>query len=112
MSRDVCFAERMVKSFQSGLHSGWPDIRDVREGVIVTKIAASVADIARGSRQAILKSQLMSEVRKNFDWDKMQAHAIDPAYLKELVAEKPRLSKGGCSMCGDEFCALKFHPNY
>jgi len=92
-------------------HIGLPDIRDVREGVIVTKIAASVADIARGNRQAILKSQLMSEARKNFDWDKMKAHAIDPSYFEELVAEKPRLTKGGCSMCGDEFCALKFRPD-
>ncbi|KPJ65602.1 MAG: phosphomethylpyrimidine synthase [Coxiella sp. DG_40] len=93
-------------------HIGLPDVQDVREGVIVTKIAASVADNARGNKQAILKSKLMSEARKNFDWDRMQAHAIDPAYFKELIAEKPRLSKGGCSMCGDEFCALKFHPDY
>ena len=93
-------------------HTGLPDVKDVREGVIVTKIAASVADIARGNRQAILKSKLMSEARKNFDWDKMRAHAIDPRYFEELVGSKPRLSKGGCSMCGDEFCALKFHPDY
>ena len=93
-------------------HIGLPDIEDVREGVIVTKIAASVADIARGNKQAILKSQLMSEARKNFDWDKMQKHAINPAYFKQLVGSKPRLSKGGCSMCGDEFCALKFHSDY
>ncbi len=93
-------------------HIGLPDIQNVREGVIVTKIAASVADIARGNKQAILKSKLMSEARKNFDWDKMQAYAIDPTYFEQLVGTKPRLSKGGCSMCGDEFCALKFHPDY
>jgi len=93
-------------------HIGLPDIQDVREGVIVTKIAASVADIARGSKKAILQSKLMSEARKNFDWDKMQTHAIDPAYFEQFVSKKPRLSKGGCSMCGDEFCALKFHPDY
>jgi len=53
----------------------------------------------------------MSQARENFDWDKMQKHAVDPTYFKQLVGQNPRLSKGGCSMCGDEFCALKFHPN-
>lgn len=92
-------------------HIGLPDIQDVREGVVVTKIAASVADIARGSKQKILKSKMMSEARKHFDWDKMHKHAIDPNNFEKLVAEKPRLSKGGCSMCGEEFCALKFHSD-
>jgi phosphomethylpyrimidine synthase len=92
-------------------HIGLPDIQDVREGVVVTKIAASIADIARGDKKTILQSELMSQARENFDWDKMQKHAIDPAYFKQLVGSETRLSKGGCSMCGDEFCALKFHPN-
>jgi phosphomethylpyrimidine synthase len=78
VSRDVCFAERMVKSF----HSGWPDIRDVREGIIVTKVAASIADIARGDKKATLQSKLMSQARENFDWDRMPKHTIDPAYFK------------------------------
>ncbi|KPK75900.1 MAG: phosphomethylpyrimidine synthase [Phycisphaerae bacterium SM23_30] len=92
-------------------HIGLPDIKDVRQGVIVTKIAASVADVARGNQQAILNSKHMSEARKNFDWNKMQKYALDPSYFEELVAMKPRLSKGGCSMCGDEFFALKFHTD-
>lgn len=92
-------------------HIGLPDIQDVREGVVVTKIAASIADVARGNKKAILQSKLMSQARENFDWDKMQKHAVDPVYFKQLVSQNPRLSKGGCSMCGDKFCALKFHPN-
>ncbi|RKY11255.1 MAG: phosphomethylpyrimidine synthase [Planctomycetota bacterium] len=92
-------------------HIGLPDIQDVREGVVVTKIAASIADVARGNKKAILQNKLMSQARENFDWDKMQKHAIDPDYFKQLVSKNPRLSKGGCSMCGDEFCALKFHPD-
>jgi hypothetical protein len=41
----------------------------------------------------------------------MQSHAIDPMYFNELIGKNARLSKGGCSMCGGEFCALKFHPD-
>ncbi len=29
--------------------------------------------------------------------------------FKELLSEAPRLKKGGCSMCGDKFCALKVY---
>ncbi len=90
-------------------HIGLPDIEDVRQGVVITKIAASIADIARGNKKAISKNNLMSKARKNFDWVKMLEYAIDRKKFKELLSEVPRLKKGGCSMCGDEFCALKVY---
>jgi phosphomethylpyrimidine synthase len=76
---------------------------------VITKIAASVADIARGNKKAISQNKLMSKARKNFDWVKMCEYAIDRKKFKELFSEAPRLKKGGCSMCGDEFCALKVY---
>ncbi|MBL7081526.1 MAG: phosphomethylpyrimidine synthase ThiC [Candidatus Omnitrophica bacterium] len=88
-------------------HIGLPDIEDVREGVVITKIAASVADLARGNKKAILKSKLISEARKDFDWRRMSEYALDGKKFKELIKKEPRLRKGGCSMCGDDFCALK-----
>ena len=88
-------------------HVGLPDIEDVREGVVVTKIAALIADVARGNKDEISKSRLMSEARKNFNWNKMAEYAIDKKKFKNLIEKEPRLKKGGCSMCGDEFCALK-----
>jgi len=90
-------------------HIGLPDVEDVRQGVVITKIAASIADIARGDKKAILQNKLMSKARKNFDWVKMYEYAIDSKKFKELLSETPRLKKGGCSMCGDEFCALKVY---
>jgi phosphomethylpyrimidine synthase len=90
-------------------HIGLPEIEDVRQGVVITKIAASIADIARGNKKAISQNKLMSKARKNFDWVKMCEYAIDSKKFKELLSEAPRLKKGGCSMCGDEFCALKVY---
>jgi len=88
-------------------HIGLPNIEDIREGVVVTKIAASIADIARGNKTTILRNELMSKARKDFNWDKMSEYAIDTKKFRELLEETPWLEKGGCSMCGDEFCALK-----
>jgi len=90
-------------------HIGLPEIEDVRQGVVITKIAASIADIARGNKKAILQNKLMSKARKDLDWVKMREYAIDSKKLKELLSETPRLKKSGCSMCGDEFCALKVY---
>jgi len=90
-------------------HIGLPDAEDVRQGVVITKIAASIADIARGNKKAILQNRLMSKARKNFDWAQMLKYAIDGRKFRELLSESPRLREGGCSMCGDEFCALRIY---
>jgi len=90
-------------------HIGLPEIEDVRQGVVITKIAASIADIARGDKKAILQNKLMSKARKDLDWVKMREYAIDSKVFEEFLSETPRLKNGGCSMCGDEFCALKVY---
>jgi len=90
-------------------HIGLPEIEDVRQGVVITKIAASIADIARGNKKAILQNKLMSKARKDLDWVKMREYAIDSKKFKEFLSETPRLKNGGCSMCGDKFCALKVY---
>ena len=90
-------------------HIGLPEIEDVRQGVVITKIAASIADIARGNKKAILQNKLMSKARGDLDWVKMREYAIDSKVFEEFLSETPRLKNSGCSMCGDEFCALKVY---
>jgi len=90
-------------------HIGLPDVEDVRQGVIVTKIAASIADIARGNKTAILRNKLMAKARKHLDWPEMLKYAIDKSKFRKLISENPRLKESGCSMCGDDFCALKIY---
>ena len=93
-------------------HVGLPDIKDVREGVVVTKIAAHIADVAKGNKEAIEQNYKMSKARYDVDWNEMEKHVIDPQKFKELRSEEcaknPDLKDNEkyCSMCGP-FCAYK-----
>lgn len=49
-------------------HLGLPDLNDVREGVIATRIAAHAADLANGNKQAWEWDLKMARARKVLDW--------------------------------------------
>ena len=84
----------------------------MREGVVVTKIAAHIADIAKGNKEAIAHDLKMAKARYEIDWEKMAKYAIDPQKFLEMRKEEckkdPNLVKNKkyCSMCGP-FCAYK-----
>lgn len=90
-------------------HLGLPDVKDVREGVIATKIAAHIADIAKGRALSIYKDKKMSEARSKLDWNEMAKYSIDPNKFRRLVKSEcknnPKISEG-CSMCG-KYCTEK-----
>lgn len=87
-------------------HLRLPTLEDVREGVIVTKIAAHAADIAKGVRGAADWDKKMSQARAKRDWKAQFKLAID----KVKPEEYRRTSKPGeadvCTMCG-EYCSIK-----
>ena len=87
-------------------HLCLPGVEDVREGVIVTKIAAHAADIARGHKLAIERDRRMSEARKNLDWETQMKLAIDPKKAKRVRRENPPSEDDVCTMCG-KYCAIK-----
>lgn len=94
-------------------HIGLPDIDDVREGVIVTKLAAHIADLARGNKKALERDRKMAKARKDFNWDRMMKLSLDPKRFKELrrseCLKNPQLKRAKyCTMCG-EFCALRIN---
>jgi phosphomethylpyrimidine synthase len=91
-------------------HLCLPDVDDVREGVIATKIAAHVADIAKGMDME--RDHEMAKVRKGFDWEKQFELAIDPQRARELRGKRPPvIDPKVCSMCS-EFCAIKMVGEY
>ena len=92
-------------------HLCLPGVEDVREGVIVTRIAAHAADIARGHKQAIERDRKMSEARKRLDWDAQLEFALDPVKAKKLRDENPPKEDDVCTMCG-KFCAMKQVSEY
>jgi phosphomethylpyrimidine synthase len=87
-------------------HLCLPGIEDVREGVIVSKIAAHAADIARGNKQAIERDRKMSIARKNLNWDEQLKYAIAPQKAKHYRQENPPAENDVCTMCG-KYCAIK-----
>lgn len=91
-------------------HLGLPSAQDVREGVIVARIAAHAADLAKGSRQAVERNAEMSRYRKALDWEGQIKMAIDPEKIKSFRKERS-LRDDVCSMCG-EYCAMKIVRDY
>ena len=87
-------------------HLRLPDIEDVKEGVITSRIAAHAGDIAKGVVGAKEWDLEMSRKRKSLDWPGMFGLAIDPQRAKALKASTPSSIDDVCSMCG-EFCSLK-----
>ncbi|MCX6670434.1 MAG: phosphomethylpyrimidine synthase ThiC [Euryarchaeota archaeon] len=91
-------------------HLCLPDIQDVRDGVIATRIAAHAADLARGLDRDVDAS--FSAARENLDWEKMFKLCIDPARAKEYRAKRsPSEDTNACSMCGN-LCALELVKKY
>jgi phosphomethylpyrimidine synthase len=89
-------------------HIGLPDIEDVKEGVIASKIAAHAADIAKGVKGAKEKDRKMAAARKKLDWERQIELALAPDKLRESRKEHNRVLKDedACTMCGS-FCAMK-----
>jgi len=86
-------------------HIGLPDISDVREGVVITKIAGHIADIAKGNKGAILRDFKMAKTREKINWNEMLKYATDQKKFIELrrreCKKNPQLAKAKyCSMCG------------
>lgn len=87
-------------------HLRLPTLEDVKEGVIASKIAAHVADIAKGVHGAFEKDLLMAKYRDEFNWEKQISISIDPEKASRLLETSKSADEEGCTMCG-EFCAIK-----
>ncbi len=86
-----------------GEHLALPTIEDVKEGLMVSKIAAHVANICKGIN--IEKDYEMALARWNLDWNKQFKLAIDKEKAEKYRTRRPP-STATCSMCGD-LCAMK-----
>ena len=85
-------------------HLALPDIKDVREGVIASRIAAHIGDIVKGIGAEY--DLAMAKARKAQDWSKQIELAINSkraqGYREKCLPKNPRV----CTMCGD-VCAIK-----
>lgn len=89
-------------------HLALPNVDDVHQGIIASKIAAHAADIAKGVSGARERDDRMAYARKNLDWDSQWLEALDPKTAKIIrKSRKPEEDHADtCSMCG-KFCAVR-----
>ena len=87
-------------------HLRLPDLNDVKEGIIASKIAAHAADIANGMPGARDIDNKMADARHALDWDEMFKCAIDPEKAKAYYDSTPVAERHTCSMCG-KMCAVR-----
>jgi len=89
-------------------HLALPNVDDVRQGIIASKIAAHAADIAKGIPGAREQDDRMANARRALDWDAQWTEALDPTTAKAI--RDSRLPEDDhsdtCSMCG-KFCAVR-----
>lgn len=87
-------------------HLRLPDLKDVKEGIVASKIAAHAADIAKGVPGAREIDDKMSDARRRIDWEEMFSYAIDGEKAREYFESTPPAEKHSCSMCG-KMCAMR-----
>jgi phosphomethylpyrimidine synthase len=87
-------------------HLGLPNLEDVVDGVIASKIAAHAADLARGRSGEEKPDDAMAEARSRLDWETMLSLALNPDKARAMRGESLPEDSDICSMCG-EFCSAK-----
>jgi len=83
----------------------------VREGVITYKIAAHVADLAKGHPAAQYRDNALSKARFEFRWEDQFNLSLDPEKAREFhdetLPQEGAKTAHFCSMCGPNFCSMK-----
>lgn len=89
-------------------HLALPNVDDVHDGIIASKIAAHAADIAKGIPGARDQDDRMAKARRELDWDAQWLEALDPETAKAIRESRmPEEDHSDtCSMCG-KFCAVR-----
>ncbi len=87
-------------------HLALPNLNDVKQGIISSKIAAHAADIAKGVRGAMEQDNKMAAARQALDWEAQWACALDPEIAKAIREDRKPEHDDTCSMCG-KFCAVR-----
>lgn len=85
-------------------HLTLPNEGDVRAGVMASRVAAHVGEVALGRERAVRREATMNAGRKALDWDMMREAALDPQQLDKRREDHKH--EDVCAMCG-KFCAVK-----
>ena len=84
-------------------HLALPDVEDVKQGIIASKIAAHAADIAKKIPHARDIDDRMGDARRKLDWDEQWASALDPETARRIRDERKPEHEDTFSMCGKKY---------
>ena len=87
-------------------HLRLPDMEDVKEGIMASKIAAHAADLAKNMPGAREWDDKMSEARNRVCFEEMFDLAMDREKAEAYFDGAPPTEEHTCSMCG-KMCALR-----
>lgn len=87
-------------------HLRLPDLNDVRDGIVASRIAAHAADIAKGVPHARDIDNKMADARRRVDFEEMFSLAIDGEKARKYFESAPPSEKHTCTMCG-KMCAMR-----
>ncbi len=87
-------------------HLCLPNSEDVKNGVIATKIAAHIGDIIKGIPNVAERNHKISKARRDFDWEGIYRHSINPELARERKESSEAHSEEYCTMCG-KMCAVR-----
>ena len=92
-------------------HLGLPNRDDVKAGVVVYKIAAHAADLAKGHPRAQAWDDALSKARFEFRWEDQFNLSLDPvtarSFHDETLPREGAKAAHFCSMCGPKFCSME-----
>jgi phosphomethylpyrimidine synthase len=87
-------------------HLRLPDVADVHDGVIASRIAGHAADLVKGVPGARAWDNELSKWRKARRWDEQEKFVLDPEKFRKERAKMPPQQSDVCTMCG-QFCAMR-----
>lgn len=87
-------------------HLRLPNLEDMKEGIIATKIAAHAGDIAKNVAGAREWDNKMSKARVDLDWEEQFKLCIDPEKARRYREESRPTHEDSCTMCG-KMCSMR-----
>lgn len=94
-------------------HLALPEEEDVRQGLLVFRLAAHAADLARHLPGATIRDDAMGRARAEFRWYDQFTLSLDPMHAYKVWSSKMPEDCGHtpafCSMCGPRFCPIRLN---
>jgi len=87
-------------------HLRLPNLEDVKEGIVASKIAAHAGDIAKNLPGVRNWDNEMSKARQELNWERMFELAIDPEKARRYRKESAPEHEDSCTMCG-KMCSMR-----